>query len=323
MSLKHYIVKRVLHTIPSVFATLVLTFFLIHTMAGDPISMIVGEGFETDPEFVDRMKAKFGLDQPLYVQFVSYISNFLQGDFGYSINGPPVLKLILERLGATLLLTGSGLLFALLMGTLLGIMSASKPSSLRSGLFAVVSVGGYAIPVFWLAQMLVLFFALNLGWLPVSGFKTLRQDLTGIEYIVDVLRHLILPALALGINQLALIARLTRSSMLEVLRQDYILTARSKGLSHVKIVYWHALRNALLPVVTITGMQLGFLLSGAVLTETIFSWPGVGRLMYNSLLSRDYPVIMGIFNLISISVIVANLVTDIIYAYLDPRIQYD
>ena len=169
----------------------------------------------------------------------------------------------------------------------------------------------------------MLFFALRLNWLPVSGLKTLRYNYTGIENILDILKHLILPALALGIHQLALIARLTRSSMLEVLKQDYILTARSGGLSQLRVLLGHAFRNALLPVVTITGMQLGFLLSGAVLTETIFSWPGIGRLMYNSLLSRDYPVIMGVFNLISISVVVANLFTDILYAYLDPRIQYE
>ena len=323
MSLKKYVFRRVLQTIPALFATLTLTFFLIHSIAGDPISMIIGEGFETDPEFVERMKAKFGLDQPIHVQYIRYISNFLQGDLGYSISGPPVLTLVSERLGATLLLTGSALLFALLLGTLLGVFSAIRPSSLSSTLVSVISVGGYAIPVFWLGQMLMLLFALRLGWLPVSGFKTLRYELTGVAYVIDVLKHLILPALALGIHQLALIARLTRSSMLEVLRQDYILTARSKGLGQLRVLFWHAFRNALLPVVTITGMQLGFLFSGAVLTETIFSWPGIGRLMYNSLLSRDYPVIMGIFNLISISVVVANLFTDIVYAYLDPRIQFE
>jgi len=323
VSLKKYVLRRVIQTIPTIFATLTLTFFLIHSIAGDPISMIIGEGFETDPEFVERMKIKFGLDQPLYIQYIRYISNFLQGDLGYSISGPPVLTLVTERLGATLLLTGSALLFALLLGTLLGVLSAIRPSSLSSTLVSVISVGGYAIPVFWLGQMLMLLFALRLGWLPVSGFKTLRYELTGAAYVIDVFKHLILPALALGIHQLALIARLTRSSMLEVLRQDYILTARSKGLSQVRVLFWHAFRNALLPVVTITGMQLGFLFSGAVLTETIFSWPGIGRLMYNALLSRDYPVIMGIFNLISISVVMANLFTDIVYAYLDPRIQYE
>lgn len=321
--MKRYIAKRVAQAIPSVFAILLLTFFITHSIAGDPISMIVGEGFETDPEFVQRMREKFGLDEPVHVQFLLYVANFLQGNLGYSVNGPPVLKLILERLPATLLLTGSGLLFALLFGIFLGVTAASKPSSIRSALCAAVSVGGYAIPVFWLAQMLVLLFALTLGWLPATGFRTLREDLTGFAYVVDVLKHLALPALALGVHQLALIARLTRSSMLEVLRQDYILTARSKGLRQRKIIYLHGLRNALLPVVTVTGMQLGFLLAGAVLTETVFAWPGVGRLMYISLLRRDYPVLMGIFVIISASVIITNLLTDIIYVYLDPRIRYE
>jgi peptide/nickel transport system permease protein len=321
--LKEYLAKRLLQTIPSILAILVLTFFLIHTMSGDPISMIVGEGFETDPAFVERMRSKFGLDKPLHIQFILYITNALQGDFGYSIYGPPVTRLILERLPATLMLTGTGLLFALIIGTLLGVLSASKPSSLRSGIISTISVAGYAIPVFWLAQMMVLLFALQLGWLPVSGMTSLRKNLTGINHVIDVLKHLLLPALALGIHQLALISRLTRSSMLEVLREDYIVTAKAKGLNQRKIIYWHALRNAILPVVTITGMQLGFLLAGAVLTETVFSWPGIGRLMYTSLLSRDYPVLMGIFIVISISVIIANLVTDTIYAYLDPRIQYE
>jgi peptide/nickel transport system permease protein len=321
--LKAYILRRLIQTIPSILTILVITFFLIHTMSGDPISMIVGEGFETDPAFVERMRERFGFDKPLHVQFILYMTNALQGNFGYSVFGPPVTQLILERLPATLLLTGSGLLFALIAGIILGVLAASKPSSLRSGVISAISVGGYAIPVFWLAQMMVILFALNLGWLPVSGMKTLREDYTGINHIIDVFKHLLLPSLALGIHQLALISRLTRSSMLETLREDYILTAKAKGLSSRKVVYWHALRNAVLPVVTVTGMQLGFLLAGAVLTETVFSWPGIGRLMYTSLLSRDYPVLMGIFIIISISVIIANLFTDLIYAYLDPRIQYE
>jgi len=323
MSLKKYVAKRIIQKIPALFITLTLTFFLIHTMAGDPISMIVGEGFETDPAFVARMREKFGLDQPIHVQYLKYLSNFIQGDLGYSIYGPPVIKLIGERLGATLLLTGSGLLFALFLGVFLGTLSATSPSKLKSGIFAVVSVGGYAIPVFWLGQMLILLFAINLGWLPCSGLRTLRYDLTGLSHVIDILKHLALPALALGIHQLALISRLTRSSMLEVMRLDYILTARSKGLSNFKVVFWHGLRNALLPVLTITGMQLGFLLSGAVLTETIFSWPGVGRLMYDSLLRRDYPVIMGVYNTVAVMVILSNLFTDILYAYLDPRIHFE
>ena len=323
MSLNKYIAKKIIQKIPAFFITLTLTFFLIHSMAGDPIAMIVGEGFETDPAFVERMREKFGFDEPLYVQYFKYLSNFIQGDLGYSIYGQSVGKLISERIGATVLLTGTGLLFALFFGVLLGTLSATNPSKLKGGVFAFISVGGYAIPVFWLGQMLILLFAINLNWLPSSGLKTLRYNLTGISYYIDILKHLALPALALGIHQLALISRLTRSSMLEVLRLDYILTARSKGLSNFKVVYWHALRNALLPVLTITGMQIGFLLSGAVLTETIFSWPGVGRLMYDSLLKRDYPVIMGVYNTVAVMVILSNLFTDILYAYLDPKIHFE
>ena len=185
-----------------------------------------------------------------------------------------------------------------------------------------LSLLGYSLPVFWLAQILLLVFAVRLGWFPVQGIVSVREELTGLRYVVDIAHHLILPAVALGLLHLALITRLTRASMLEVLRQDYITTAWSKGLDQSTVLYRHALRNALLPVVTIIGLNLGAMLTGAVLTETVFGWPGLGRLMYDAISSRDYPVLMGNFVVISISVIAANLITDITYGLLDPRIRY-
>jgi peptide/nickel transport system permease protein len=321
VTFKKYVARRTLETIPGVLAVIVLAFVIIHIIPGDPISKFVGP-FETDIQYVNMMRERFGLNEPLHIQLWKYMANLLQGEFGRSVHGRPVLDIIAERIPATLMLTVSGLVFALVVGIFLGVAASRKPYSVLDSFSMSVSIVGYSVPVFWLAQMLVLVFALELGILPAGGMTSVREEYTGLAYISDVAMHLVLPALALGVNQLALIGRLVRSSMLEVFREDYIMTARSKGIKEKVVVYKHALRNALLPVVTATGMQVGYLLTGAVLTETVFSWPGLGRLLYESLNFRDYPVLMGMFVIISISVVLANFFTDIVYSLLDPRVRY-
>jgi peptide/nickel transport system permease protein len=320
-SLKSYVLSRILQAIPLIFVVIVLNFVLIHTAPGDPIVFIAGEF--GDPEYYDMMRAHYGLDKPIHERLVMYIGNVLKGDLGRSyFFRQPVIQVIAERIPATLLLMGTAALLASVLGIVVGVVSSSKPYSIRDNLITAGSLMGYSLPVFWLAQMLLIVLALWLGIFPAQGITSLRIDLTGIEYVLDVLHHLVLPASSLAIYHLALIARLTRANMLEVLQEDYITTAFSKGLSERRIVYRHALKNALLPVVTVIGMELGFMIAGAVLTETVYSWPGLGRLMYDSIYTRDYPVLMGLFIVISISVIIANLATDIVYGLLDPRIRH-
>lgn len=320
-SLKTYALKRVLQAIPLIFVVIVLNFILVHAAPGDPIFFIAGEF--GDPEYYEMMRADFGLDKPIYEQLTIYVANVLRGNLGRSFFfRQPVMQVIAERIPATLLLMGTSFVLASLLGMVVGVIASSKPYSIKDNLITAGALMGYSLPVFWLAQMLLIFFALWLGIFPAQGMTSLRVNLTGIEYVLDVLRHLMLPATSLAVYHLALISRLTRASMLEVLQEDYITTAYSKGLSERRIVYRHALRNALLPVVTVMGMNLGFMIAGAVLTETVYTWPGLGRLMYDSIYTRDYPLLMGLFIVISISVIVANLVTDVVYGMLDPRIRF-
>lgn len=297
---------------------------LIHSAPGDPLYIIIGEEYaELDPEFVARIRAEYGLDQPIYIQLFAYLGKVIQLDFGFSFSSRmPVIDIIASRIGPTLLLMISGMTFGLIMGVILGVLSSRKPYSKADNVITSGALIFYSVPNFWLAQMLLLALALYLDLFPASGMITGRYPLTGFAYIADVLHHLILPALTIGMFQLAIATRLTRASMLEVLRSDFITEARAKGLGERKVLLKHALRNALLPVVTMTGMNIAFIFGGAVLTETVYGWPGMGRLMYDSIYRRDYPVLMGIFVLVSSMVIIAQLITDILYAWLDPRIRY-
>jgi len=222
---------------------------------------------------------------------------------------------------ATLLLMGVAILYATIFGALFGVISSRRQYSATDNFFTLVSLIGYSMPVFWLGQILLILFGLQFPILPAQGLESLRESYTGFARALDILHHLVLPAFTLGLGYLAVDVRFTRASMIEVMSQDYIRTARAKGLSERAVFYKHALRNALIPLVTITGLNFGFLLAGAVLTETVFAWPGLGRLMYDSIYSRDYPVLMGMFVVISLMVIVVNLITDIVYSVLDPRIR--
>jgi peptide/nickel transport system permease protein len=316
-----FLIRRILQAIPLILAVIVLNFFIIHLAPGDPAEILAGE--MATPEWIEKTRKDFGLDKPLFEQLLIYVGKALRGDLGYSYTfRQPVLLLIAERVPATLLLMGTALIIAVVMGIVLGVISSKKPYSLFDNFVTSASLAGYSIPIFWLGQVLMLLFVLWLPLFPVGGMTSLRQEYTGILYVADVLRHLLLPALTLSTWYLAIIFRLTRSTMLQVLREDFIVLARSKGLDENTVFYRHALKNGLLPIVTFVGMTIGLMLGGAVLTETVFGWPGLGRLMYVSMFARDYPVLLGILIFVSTTVILSNLITDIVYALVDPRISY-
>jgi len=315
-----YISRRLLQSIPLLIGVVVLTFLLIHLAPGDPIANLAGE--RSTPEFQTELRRDLGLDQPVSVQLWRYLRRSFRGDIGYSFTfHQPVLTLVLDRLPPTLLLMGTSLVFAVVAGVWVGAQAAINSRSLGWNLVTVVSLIGYSVPLFWLGQVLILVFAVWLEWFPIVGMTSLGS-FSGLRYWLDVVWHLVLPVATLSAFNLALISRLVRASMLEVLDQDYILAARGKGLPHRTVIYGHALRNALLPVVTVVGLHLGSMIAGFVLVETVFGWPGLGRLTYDAIIARDYPVISGMFVFTSEAVILANLITDLAYSLIDPRIRY-
>jgi peptide/nickel transport system permease protein len=317
-----YVVARLLQLVPLILGMACLNFILIHVAPGNPIIYLVGE-FGGSQELIATYERDLGLDKPLYEQLALYIWNVMRGNLGYSyFYRKPVLDVILERVPATLLLMSTQFVLFAILGIFLGVLaSKKKKNSLTDNVISTVSLIGYSMPIFWSGQMLMLLFGIQLRWLPVSGMVSMEIDQMGVAYVLDILRHLVLPVTALTFIHVALIVRLLRSSMLDVYTRDYIITARAKGLDENKVSWGHAFPNALLPVVTILGLYLGAILAGAILTETVFAWPGIGRLMYDSISRRDYPVVMGVFLITSISVVIANLFTDTLYAYLDPRIR--
>ncbi|MEE9548777.1 MAG: ABC transporter permease [Candidatus Binatia bacterium] len=321
-SITQYVVRRLFHAIPLLFCVIIFNFTLVHLAPGDPIESLIGE-FPAPEVYVEEMRRAFGLDKPVHVQLLLYIRNILKGDLGFSFYyRQPVLLVILERVPATLQLMIPALLVSALVGVLLGIFSSRKPYSLLDNSISSFALLGYCLPVFWLGQMLMLTFSIQLGWLPSQGLRTLGADLEGLPALTDRIAHMLLPVLALSIRHLAINARIMRSSMLEVSYEDYITLARSKGLDEKKIVTGHMLRNALLPVVTLIGVDVGFLFTGSVLVETVFGWPGIGRLMYVSIVNRDYPVLMGTLLITTVLVVLTNLIVDIIYVWLDPRVKH-
>lgn len=307
-SLGRYLLRRLLQAVPLVLGILVITFALIHLAPGDPLIFLAGEGGSA--AFYAEMRARYGLDQPIIAQFGHYLATTLHGDFGYSFAyQQPVFRVILGRLPTTLLLMGTALTLSTTIGLLMGIATAIRPHSALDHGIAAFTLTAYAMPVFWLGQLLVLLFAVRLNLLPVQGMVTVRESYTGIHHVLDVIRHLTLPALTLALPQLAL-------------AEEYISVARAKGLAERTVLWRHALRNALLPIVTVTGGHISVVLTGAALTETIFAWPGLGRLLLDAALKRDYPLLMAIFLLVSATVIVANLITDLVYTLLDPRVRF-
>lgn len=318
-----FIGQRALAALVLAVGAIVVNFLLIHLAPGDPALVLAGEAGGTSAAILAQIRHEFGLDRPLGVQLLVYAEQLARGRFGFSYYyNTPVLALILQRIPQTLLLIFTALALAGAVGVASGVLVARRPTSLASSAVAVVSLFGYAMPAFWTAIMLLLLFAVKLPWFPSHGMETVGLEGGPLVHAADVAHHLVLPAATLAIIYVALYSRLTRAAMLEVLTADFIRTARSKGLSERQVLVTHALRNALLPVITIAGVQLGQVLAGAVLVETVFSWPGMGLLAYDAVLQRDYPLLLGILFFSSLVVIVFNLLTDLSYGFLDPRIVY-
>ncbi len=317
-----YFVRRVLEVPPALVGIVVLTFFLVHLAPGDPVLALAGES--GDAAYYERMRARFGLDRPLPEQFVEYLGNVARGDLGVSyIHGRPVTEVILERLPATLLLVGVALAISSVAGIVLGALAAGRPHGFSDAGIRFVTLLGYATPVFWMGQLALLTLALGLGWFPVQGMTSSQEAATGPGYVLDVLHHLALPALVLAAQEVTLVAQLMRRSLLDEMGKEYVRTARAKGVSGRRVLLHHALRNSLLPTVTVIGGRLGFLFSGAGGEEEVLAWPGLGRLLLSAVQTRDYPILLGMFMLVAFGVIVANLVTDLVYGWLDPRIRYE
>lgn len=316
-----YLARRLAQVPPTALGILILTFVLIHAAPGDPILALAGE--YGDESYYRAMRERFGLDRPLPQQLLTYLVNVVQGDLGVSfVRGRPALAVVLERLPATLLLAGTALFLSTTVGLTLGVMAARRAGRPMDAGLRVVALLGYATPSFWLAQLAVLLIAFRTGWFPVQGMTDARGDPAGIGHVLDVAHHLVLPAVVLASAELALTTRLVRAGMLEVSRSEYVRTARAKGLPPWRVTR-HALRNALLPVVTVLGGRVGMFFTGAVLVEIVFAWPGVGRLLLSSAQARDYPVLLAVFLLVSFAVVLANLLADVVYARLDPRLRYD
>ncbi|HEY8709110.1 MAG TPA: ABC transporter permease [Burkholderiaceae bacterium] len=314
--------SRLLQGLALVLAVVILNFVLVHAAPGDPVETIAGASGGMSPELMAQLRAQYGLDKPLVVQLGVYLGKVLRGDLGYSyFFNLPVSSMIAERVPATLLLVISSVLLAFVIGTTLGVLSSRKPNGILSQFITVLSMVGFAAPVFWMGIMLVILFASVIPILPVSGMRAADASGGGVKDALDVLHHLVLPTLTLSLVYLAQYSRLARSAMLDVLGSDFIRTARAKGLADRVVLYKHALRNALLPVVTVLGLQFGNVMAGAILVETVFNWPGLGRLAFESVLRRDYPTILGVLLFSSIVVIVMNLLTDVCYRLIDPRIK--
>jgi peptide/nickel transport system permease protein len=333
--MKWYIIKRLLMLIPVLLGASILVFSLIHLAPGDPARTMAGE--HASIQTIERIREKYGLDKPLITQYWIWLKQALQGDFGRSIvSNEYVSREIWDRFPNTVELTLFSMLIAIIVGVIAGIVSASRQYSLLDYSFMGVALFGVSMPVFWLGIMLMMIFGVYLRWFPIGGRISIMVSFTRItgfylldsvlagnwEAFISALRHLILPAIALGTIPMATVARVTRSSMLEVLRQDFIRTERAKGLSERLVIYKHAVRNALIPVVTVIGLNFGLLLAGAILTETVFSWPGLGRYVVKAVQMRDYPAVQGCVLFFAFIFVIVNLITDIIYVYIDPRIKY-
>jgi peptide/nickel transport system permease protein len=311
-----YIARRVISMLPVLLIVSMLAFALLYVLPGDPAVAMLGENAGNRQTYI-ALRHDLGLDQPLYVQYLSWLTRVLQGDLGHSIRTQEAVSTVLmARVPVSLYLGAAGLLVGLALGLSVAVVSALRPGSRIDSLGTVLAMGGVAIPSFWQALLLVYVFAVLLRWVPPSGFTSPLVD----PWLSA--RMLILPAIVLGTHSAAVIMRQGRSALMEVLEQDYVTTARSKGLTDRSVVARHALKNAMIPIVTVIGLQIGSLASGAAITETIFAIPGVGRAAVDAIFFRDYPVLQGAVLILTLSVLIANLVTDVAYAYLDPRIRY-
>ncbi len=331
-----YIIRRVLTIIPVLLGVSILVFGFLRLIPGDPAQVMLGE--RATPENIARVREQLGLNKPIYEQYLIFIGNALRGDLGRSVlRQEPVTQEIIRRFPATIELTLGAIIVALVVGIPAGIISAIRRGSIFDAASMLLALTGVSMPIFWLGLMLVLLFSVVLHLLPTGGrldagtnfvpitnlilFDSLVKGEVGV--FIQALKHLALPAIALGSIPMAIIARMTRSSMLEVLSQDYIRTAHAKGLKERAVVINHALRNAWLPVITVVGLQVGRLLSGAILTETVFSWPGIGRWLVDAIYARDYPIVQGVTLFIALVFVGINLLVDVLYAWVDPRVKFD
>ncbi|AIF52933.1 ABC transporter permease [Pelosinus sp. UFO1] len=330
-----YIFRRLLLLVPVLFGVSLATFVVMHLFTTDPTEIILGQHATT--QRVEALRQELGLNKPIYVQFGDYLTSTLHGDLGRSvITKTSITEELMKRFPATVELALSAIFVATVMGVLFGVVSAVKQNSIYDYGTMVAALMGVSMPIFWLGLMMIILFSVILGWLPASGRIAIGMqpdNITGL-YLLDALltgemgsfmdafQHLIMPAIALGSYSTAIIARMTRATMLETIRQDYIRTARAKGLSERVVIIKHALRNALIPVVTVIGLQMGALLGGAVLTETVFSWPGIGSYLVEGIMVSDYPRVQGAVLLVGTIFVLVNLIVDVLYSYLDPRIQH-
>ncbi|MEJ5199083.1 MAG: ABC transporter permease [Anaerolineae bacterium] len=313
-----YILRRLLIAIPVLFGVTVIAYFIMTLAPGDAVDMLVDPGLS--PQDIALKKQALGLDQPVFVQYVKWLGQLVQGNLGYSFNNRrPVTERIGERLGSTLTLAFSALFFSYLLAIPIGVLAAVRQYSIWDYIATVFSFLGVSVPSFFFGLLLIYFFALKLDWFPTGGTHTIGAPFS----LADRLSHLILPMTVLSLQNIGAVMRYTRSSMLDVIHQDYIRAARAKGLQERVVLFRHALRNALIPVITLAGLQFPFLLGGAIITEQIFNWPGMGRLAVEAITQRDYPTIMGINLLAAVMVIIGNLLADVMYGVVDPRIRYE
>lgn len=311
---------RVLQAVPLAFMVIVLNFFLLKSVPGDLADVIAGEAGAATPEFMSQLRSQFGSDRPLVVQFFAYLKNVLHFDLGWSFRySESVTHLITERLSSTLLLMGVALIIAVVLGTVLGVVAAVTRRPAVEKLIGLIATLGFAMPVFWLGLMVVVVFTVKLGWLPSSGASTMGSDFSGFARVRDVTRHLLMPAGCLAFSYLALYIRLMQESVRGVALLDFIRTARAKGCSRFRLIWRHIVPNALLPIVTLTGLQFGAMLSGSVTIETVFAWPGLGQLALSAVTTRDVNLLLGILFVTSLFVVVVNLLTELVHTALDPR----
>ncbi|OZI40225.1 ABC transporter permease [Bordetella genomosp. 1] len=314
--------RRAVKSILVLLAIALFNFFLVRGAPGTPAEILAGQSGAADAQYIEQLNKEFGLDKPVIVQLGLYLKNIATLDLGYSYRQQEsVSSLIMQHLPATLALTLTAFVFAVLTGVSLGTQAALRVGKWGDTAITVLSMLAYATPLFWVGLMLVLIFSVQLEWLPAFGYETVGANLSGFARFLDIGQHLLLPALTLGMFYMAVYTRLTRASILEVSQLDFVKTARAKGLSERTVITRHVLRNALLPVITYAGIQAGGLIGGALLVETVFAWPGIGRLAFDALLQRDYSILLGVFFVASLLVVIVNLVTDMLYSVADPRIE--
>ncbi|MFN8447655.1 MAG: ABC transporter permease [Anaerolineae bacterium] len=319
-----YIAQRLLQAIPLLIVISLLTFAIVEIAPGDAAQMYIDPNKGTDPAYIERVRQNLGLEQPVYVRYADWLARTLSGDLGYSFRTRrPVTLEVGDRLPNTLLLGGLSLALSFVIAIPIGVISALKRYTWIDYVVSTLALAGISIPIFWIALLLIQVFAIQLGWLPASGMRSVRETYTGWRSTVDVIEHLILPMITLSLAQIASWSRYQRSALLEVLGQDYIRTAQGKGLTQRRVLTVHALRNSLIPMVTLIGISVPTIVTGAFITETIFSWPGIGRLGVDAVTGRDYPVIMAVTMLSALLIVVGNLLADIAYAWVDPRIHYE